>query len=137
MSSVRLWGLLLLTGCGGDPTAANPWLVYEDGFLSEPSEVEILAEGGTRVRGLDAWLKFQPRQAEIEPRNPDAYRYRDCDEPLAWFKAVTGDQGLQGGFSGLLCQEAIDPRFDFENGRWLVTDRNRGFVYYRIWKKFK
>ncbi|MCU7842706.1 MAG: hypothetical protein KZQ93_02585 [Candidatus Thiodiazotropha sp. (ex Monitilora ramsayi)] len=127
----------LLVGCGGDPTATDPELLYEDGFVTPAAEVKILAEGGTMVKGLDAWLKLQPVQAEIEPRKSDTYRFRDCAEPLAWFQDVTGDQELKPGYSGLLCQEAVEPRFDFDNGRWLITDRNRGIVFYRIWKKFK
>jgi hypothetical protein len=127
---------LLLAGCSsGDPTATDPALLFEDGFVNPPSEVTILADGGTMVRGLNGWLKLQPKQSGIEPRHADDYVYRDCGEPLAWFGRVTGDTSLQAG-SGLICQERIDPRFKFNNGRWLVTDRNRGLVYYRIWKQY-
>jgi hypothetical protein len=130
----REWVLLtlLLTGCGGgDPTATDPALLFEDAFVDAPASVKILADGGTMVRGLDGWLKLQPKNGELEPRHREAYVYRDCAEPLAWFGRVTGDPALQAG-SGLICRERIDPRFKFDNGRWLVTDRNRGLVYYRI-----
>lgn len=128
----------LLAGCssGGDPTATDPALLFEDGFTSPPNQVRILAEGGTRVRGLDGWLKLQPKQTAIEPRHEDEYVYRECSAPLAWFSEVTGDPALREDAGGLLCQERVDPRFDFDNGRWLVTDRSRGLVYYRIWKKY-
>lgn len=129
---------LLLAGCGGgggDPTATDPALLFEDAFVDSPNAVDILAEGGTRVRGLDGWLKLQPKNSELEPRHRDDYVFRDCAEPLAWFSRVTADPALQAG-SGLICRERIDPRFNFDNGRWLVTDRSRGLVYYRIWKKY-
>jgi len=128
---------MLLAGCSdGDPTASDPALVFEDGFINAPSEVTVLSEGGTIVRGLDAWLKLQPKQTAIVPRQRDEYAYRDCAAPLAWFSEVTGDRTLQADARGLVCEERIDPRFDFDNGSWLVTDRHHGLVYYRIWKKY-
>jgi hypothetical protein len=138
LASFRVWLLLpVLTGCsGGDPTASDPALVFEDGFDNAPSAVTILAEGGTIVRGLDAWLKLQPKQTTLEPRQREDYVYRDCAVPLDWFKKVTGDADLPADATGLVCEERVDPRFDFDNGRWLMTDRNRGLVYYRIWKKY-
>ncbi len=129
--------LLLLQGCGGDPTATDPKLLYEDAFLTPLSEVEILAEGGTMVRGLDGWLKLAPKVSQIEPRKPESYEFIDCEEPLAWFREATGDTGLASGYSGIVCQRAVEKRFDFNNGRWLVSDRNRGLVFYRIWKKYQ
>ena len=128
---------LLLAGCSaGDPTASDPALVFEDGFTNAPSEVTVLAEGGTIVRGFDAWLKLQQQQTAIEARQHDDYVYRDCAAPLAWFSEVTGDPGLQADAPGMVCEERVDPRFEFDNGRWLVTDRQRGLVYYRIWKHY-
>jgi hypothetical protein len=135
---VRVWALLplLLTGCsGGDPTATDPARLFEDAFVNPPAEVEILADGGTMVRGLDGWLVLRPKYAALQPRHGDEYVDRDCAEPLAWFERVTGDPALRVG-SGLSCRERVDSRFKFDNGRWLVTDRNQGLVYYRIWKHY-
>jgi len=53
----------VLAGCsGGDPTATDPTLLFEDGFANPPDQVRIMAEGGTMVRGLDGWLKLQQKQ---------------------------------------------------------------------------
>lgn len=133
----RACGLLLLAGCsGGDPTATDPRLLFEDAFDNFPSEVEVVAEGGTMVRGLDGWLKLRPGITALKPRQMESYRYRDCAEPLAWFANTNGEAGLASRQGGVVCQEWIDPRFQFDNGRWLVTDRSSGLVYYRIWKHF-
>ena len=136
MARVRTLLPLLLTGCsGGDPTATDPARLFEDAFVNPPAEVEILADGGTMVRGLDGWLVLRPKYDALEPRHGDEYVDRDCAEPLTWFERVTGDPALRAG-SGLSCRERVDPRFKFDNGRWLVTDRNQGLVYYRIWKQY-
>jgi hypothetical protein len=136
-----LWllGLPLLIGCsgGGDPTATDPQRLYEDAFVSPLSQVEILAEGGTMVRGLDAWLKLRPGPTGLEPRHPERFSLRECAEPLAWFAETAAESApvsTQGGFD---CRELVDPRFAFDNGRWLVTDRTTGLVYYRIWKHYR
>jgi hypothetical protein len=132
-----LWSVLI-AGCGdkGDPTATDPRLLYEDAFTTPLSRVEILAEGGTMVRGVDGWLKLLPDGAELTLRYPDRFTFRACDEPLAWFAEKSGEAGLASAGS-FVCQESIDPRFTFDNGRWLVTDRSRGVVYYRIWKHYR
>jgi hypothetical protein len=130
-------GLLSLAGCsGGDPTATDPDLLFEDAFDNAPSEVEVVADGGTMVRGLDGWLKLRPGITGLKPRQVERYSYRDCAEPLAWFAKASGEAGLASGQGGFVCQESSDPRFQFDNGRWLVTDRGSGLVYYRIWKHF-
>jgi hypothetical protein len=129
--------LPLLAGCsGGDPTATDPAMLFEDAFLTPPDQVSILADGGTMVRGLDGWLKLQPKLSGLEARHEDEFVYRDCSQPLAWFSEATGDKRLLEENASLLCQERVDPRFNFDNGRWLVRDRTHGLVYYRIWKKF-
>jgi hypothetical protein len=138
---VRRWfavvALGLLAGCsGGDPTATDPKLLYEDAFVTPPSQVEILAEGGVMVRGLDGWLKLQPGNQGLKLRYPNRFDFRDCEEPLAWFAQATGEAGLAASGS-YVCQESADPRFPFDNGRWLVTDRSRGVAYYRIWKHYR
>jgi hypothetical protein len=137
-SRIGLAPLALLAACGGgDPTATDPRLLFEDAFLNPPGEVEIVAEGGTMVRGVDAWLKLRPGiTAPLKPRQAERYIPRDCSEPLAWFAKASGDSGLVAAEGDILCREAIDPRFEFENGRWLVADRTRGLVYYRIWKGY-
>jgi hypothetical protein len=135
----QTWFLLpLLVACsdGGDPTATDPQLLYEDAFVTPPSEVEILAEGGVMVRGLDGWLKLQPGITGLQPRHPGRFALRDCAEPLAWFSQATGEAALASGNGNFVCRESIDPRFPFDNGRWLLTDRSRGNVYYRIWKHY-
>jgi hypothetical protein len=128
--------LLLVVGCsGGDPTATDPGLIFKDGFENSADEVDILAEGGTMVRGFDAWLKLSPKLTTLRPRNPSTYLYHDCAEMVVWFHQVTADDNLQQLHSGLTCQVSKDPRFKFDNGRWLLTDRSKGWHYYRIWKQ--
>lgn len=128
-----------MMGCsgGGDPTATDPKLLYEDAFISPLSQVEILAEGGTMVHGLDAWLKLQPGPAGLELRQPERFTLRECAEPLAWFAEITTESRLASGGGGFDCRESIDPRFSFDNGRWLVRDRTTGLAYYRIWKHYR
>jgi hypothetical protein len=124
-----------LQGCsGGDPTATDPKLVFEDGFENSLDEVEIVAEGGTMVRGFSSWLKILPKQTAIRARKEAEYRYIDCKAPAEWFQEATGDENLLQYQSRLSCLELTDPRFDFDNGRWLMTDNSLGVVYYRIWK---
>ncbi|MCU7929244.1 MAG: hypothetical protein KZQ90_00445 [Candidatus Thiodiazotropha sp. (ex Codakia rugifera)] len=131
-----LWLVILLIGCGGgDPTATDPTLIFKDGFENPLQEVDILADGGTMVRGFDAWLKIVPKLTTIRLRKAADYDYRACGELVVWFYKVTGDTNLQQSNNGLVCQESIDPRFKFDNGRWLLTDRSNGVVYYRTWKK--
>ena len=132
-----LW-LATLAGCsgGGDPTATDPDLLFEDAFRSPRSEVEIVSEGGTRVQGLDAWLQLKPGLTGLKLRHPDRYALRACAEPLAWFGEVCGEKALLSDNGHFLCQESVDPRFPFDNGRWLVTDRSTGLAYYRIWKHY-
>jgi hypothetical protein len=127
--------LFTIAGCsGGDPTATDPLLIFEDAFENPAEEVDILAEGGTMVRGLDAWLKLSPKLTTLRPRNQSGYAYQECEEMLTWFHRVTRDTNLQRLHSGLICQASKEPRFKFDNGRWLLTDRSKGFSYYRIWK---
>ncbi len=133
-----LLGLPLLIGCsgGGDPTATDPQRLVEDAFVSPLSQVEILAEGGTLVRGLEAWLKLQPGPTGLELRHPGRFTLVECAEPLAWFADHTAERELAAGGGGFECRESVDPRFSFDNGRWLVRDRRTGLVYYRIWKHY-
>jgi hypothetical protein len=126
---------LVIAGCsGGDPTATDPHLIFEDAFENPVEEVDILAEGGTMVRGFDAWLKLSPKLTTLRPRNQADYTYHDCEEMVAWFYDVTGDVNLQRLHSGLICQASTERRFKFDNGRWLLTDRSKGYSYYRVWK---
>ncbi|MEW8682276.1 MAG: hypothetical protein AB2536_10250 [Candidatus Thiodiazotropha endolucinida] len=125
----------IIMGCsGGDPTATDPVLIFEDAFENSFDAVDILAEGGTMVRGFDAWLKLSPKMTNLHPRNEAEYAYRDCEEMVDWFHTVSGDDNLQRPYSGLVCQVSKETRFKFDNGRWLLTDRSRGLSYYRIWK---
>lgn len=136
---LRLAGLILLAGCSdaGDPTAADPKRLYQDAFVTPPAEVEIVADGGTMVRGLDGWFKLLPGISGLKLRHADRFALRDCGEPLAWFAEVTGEAGLSVDRGGFVCRESVDPRFPFDNGRWLVQDRATGLAYYRIWKHFR
>ncbi|MEJ2618744.1 MAG: hypothetical protein P8163_00505 [Candidatus Thiodiazotropha sp.] len=128
--------ILLLNGCsGGDPTATDPELIFEDGFENPYDQVSLLAEGGTMVRGFSAWLKLSSEVTDLKPRRSREYVYVDCQEPIEWFHQVTGDEGLLVNQGQLICQRFSDDRFDFDNGRWLVTDQSRGIIYYRVWKQ--
>jgi hypothetical protein len=132
-----LFYLVLLASCSsGDPTATDPKLLYEDAFVTPPSQVEILADGGVMVRGLDGWLKLRPGTQGLRLRYPGRFSLRDCEEPVAWF-AATVDGLVPAANGNYNCQASIDPRFPFDNGRWLVTDRSTGLVYYRIWKHYR
>ncbi|MCU7846633.1 MAG: hypothetical protein KZQ89_01280 [Candidatus Thiodiazotropha sp. (ex Lucinoma kastoroae)] len=81
-----LWLIILLIGCsGGDPTATDPPLIFKDGFENSLQEVDILADGGTMVRGFDAWLKIVPKLTTIRLRKAVDYDYRACGELVVWF----------------------------------------------------
>lgn len=136
-----LIGIVLATGSiwlqscsGGDPTATDPKLIFKDGFENRLDEVEILAEGGTMVRGFSAWLKMLPKQADLRLRHAADYDYLDCKAPAEWFQQVSGDEVVNGYQSHMSCLGYSDSRFDFDNGRWVMTDNSSGVVYYRIWK---
>jgi hypothetical protein len=127
--------LIWLQGCsGGDPTATDPELIFKDGFENDLAEVELLDDGGTMVRGFSAWLKIAPKLSELRLRRADEYQDVACDALADWFQKATGDRSLSTYRSRLSCQGFTDPRFDFDNGRWRVTDRSTGVVYYRVWK---
>jgi hypothetical protein len=137
--SPRLWFflgvILLLSGCsGGDPTATDPELIFEDGFENPYDQANLLAEGGTMVRGFSAWLKLASEVTDLRPRRVSEYKYVDCKRPAEWFHQVSGDEALLVDQGQLICQRFSDSRFDFDNGRWLVTDNSRGIIYYRVWK---
>ncbi len=123
----------LLAACSGDPTAAAPQKVYMDGFETPIDEVRIEAEGGTVVRGYDAWLKILPSN-RLMPRREDEYRYIDCAEPRAFFARVLGSDALAERHANLDCLQLTDERFEFDNGRWLIRNRSDGRVYFRVWK---
>lgn len=125
----------LLTACGGDPTATSPEKIFEDGFETPLSEVKIEAEGGTRVRGFEAWLKILPDNALVL-RHEEKYGPMDCIEPRIFFNKVLGTDELAAEHAFLDCLGATDIRFDFDNGRWLVHNRTNGRYYYRVWKAF-
>ncbi len=127
---------LALAGCSGDPTASTPEKVFEDGFETPLAEVVIEAEGGTVVRGYNAWLKILPRN-DLMPRREAEYERVDCSEARAFFGRVLRTDELSPEHAGLDCLAATDPRFDFDNGRWLVYDRSDGRYYYRVWKLYK
>jgi hypothetical protein len=127
----------LLAGCrgGGDPTAADPERVYEDGFLSPLEEARVEAGDGTVVRGYDAWIQLFPLK-DLIPRHDADYVYRDCAEPRAWFNRVLGSDALSPARSNLTCRELSDPRLGFDNGRWLLENAVDGRVYFRVWKRY-
>jgi len=129
-------GLLLsLAACGGDPTATDPKKVFEDGFTTPIEEVTIEAEGGTRVRGYDAWLKILPH-GRLLPRRQEEYERIDCAEPRVYFNRVLGSDELAPEHSRLECIGLRDSRLDFNNGRWLVQNRSDGRYYFRSWKQY-
>ena len=127
--------IAIVTGCGGDPTASSPEKVFKDGFETPLSEVRIEAEGGTVVRGYDAWLKILAENG-LELRRDGEYDYVDCAEPRAFFHRVLNSDELAAGRAYIECLGSTDPRFDFDNGRWLVHDRTGGRYYYRVWKRY-
>ncbi|MES9832222.1 MAG: hypothetical protein ABW139_08235 [Candidatus Thiodiazotropha sp. DIVDIV] len=127
--------LIMQLGCsGGDPTATDPELIFKDGFENAIDEIELLADGGTMVRGFSAWLKILPKQADIRLRKEADYDYVNCQTPAVWFMEAIGDKALSKKQSHLSCREYSDNRFDFDNGRWVMTDSSSGIVYYRVWK---
>ena len=123
-----------LAACDGDPTAADPETVFEDGFSTSLQEVTLEGAGGTVVRGYDAWLKILPRNGRLSPRRQAEYDYLDCAEPRTYFNRVLGSDELAHVHAYLECLVLRDPRFDFENGRWLVHNRSNGRYYFRVWK---
>jgi hypothetical protein len=127
--------VLLLDGCGGDPTAATPEKVFADAFESPLEGVKIEAAGGTVVRGYDAWLKILPT-GRLLPRHEQRYAEVDCFEPRAFFNRVLGSEALTQRHIDLQCQGFSDERFDFDNGRWLIRSHADGRVYYRVWKHY-
>jgi hypothetical protein len=127
--------VLLLNGCGGDPTAATPEKVFADAFESPLAEVSIEAAGGTVVRGYDAWLKLLPR-GRLIPRGEERFAEMDCTEPRAFFNRVLGSEALSQWHADLQCLGFSDERFEFDNGRWLIRNRADGRVYYRVWKHY-
>ena len=125
----------LLSACGGDPTAATPEKVFADAFETPIEEVSIEAEGGTVVGGYDAWLKILPSN-RLLARNEGGYAYIDCAAPRAWFNRVLGSDELSERHAHLDCLGLTDPRFDFDNGRWLIRNRSNGRIYFRVWKRY-
>ncbi|MCG7948946.1 MAG: hypothetical protein AB2747_14225 [Candidatus Thiodiazotropha taylori] len=126
---------LMMTGCsGGDPTATDPELIFEDGFETSYDRVTLLDEGGTMVRGFSAWLKLSSELTDLRLRRSSDYEFVDCERPAEWFHQVSGDGALLVNRGALTCQRFTEKRFDFDNGRWLVSDNSRGIIYYRVWK---
>jgi hypothetical protein len=123
-----------LPGCGGDPTATDPRKVLADGFVAGLDGTTILAEGGTVIGGYDAWLALDPAPG-LTPRFEDAYRPIPCAEPAAWFAARGAATLERAGDTALDCRAFTDERLSIANGRWLVTDRRDGRVYFRAWKR--
>ena len=137
---LRLCGLSAVLGfsaCGGsgeDPTAADPERVFRDGFLSPLSGVVIEGGSGTVVRGYDAWLRLLPHGG-LKPRYEAEFRDRDCAQLRAFFQEKFDARWLSP-VEMLVCREYSDPRFAFDNGRWLVEDGADGRVYFRAWKRY-
>ena len=129
------WGLAALFGCSQDPTAADPEGVFADGFLSPREEVVMEAWDGTRVRGWDAWLRRLP-EGRVVLRHEADYEPVDCAEPRAWFLSRRGAAPTGFARDPLDCWEYRDPRFHFDNGRWLIRDLVDGRLYYRVWKHY-
>ncbi|MEW8441077.1 MAG: hypothetical protein AB2689_23255 [Candidatus Thiodiazotropha taylori] len=126
---------LTLMGCsGGDPTATDPELIFEDGFETPYEQVTLLDEGGSMVRGFSAWLKLTTETSDLRLRRSSEYDTVACGEAAEWFYQVSGDEALMTNQGGLSCQRFTEKRFDFDNGRWLVSDNSRGIIYYRVWK---
>ena len=124
-----------LAGCGGgDPTATDPRKVLADGFVAGLDGVMIEAEGGTVVDGYEAWLVLRPA-GDLTPRHADLYQPIPCDGPLDYFAERGSASGLgSAGLGALDCRAYTDGRLKIPNGRWLVTDRRDGRVYFRVWK---
>ena len=126
---------LLLAGCSGDPTATDPEKVFADGFETPIERVHIEAEGGTVVRGYDAWLKIVPR-SQLTARRESEFHYIDCAGPRAYLSKALGSDELSSGHAHLDCLGLIDERFAFDNGRWVIRNRSNGRVYFRVWKHY-
>ncbi len=126
---------LLLSGCSADPTASTPDKVFADGFETPVEKVVIEAEGGTVVRGYEAWLKIHP-STRLVARLEDAYGYIDCTTPRDYFNKVLNSDELSERHAHLDCLGLTDERFDFDNGRWLIRNRSNGRVYFRVWKHY-
>ena len=124
---------ILMGACSGDPTASTPEKVFADGFSTPIDQVRIEAEGGTVVRGYDAWLKLRP-EAVLTPRREGEYDDIDCAEPRVFFNRVLNSDELSEQHADLDCLGMTDSRFDFDNGRWLIRSRTDGRVYFRVWK---
>lgn len=124
-----------LAGCGGgDPTATDPRKVLADGFVAGLDGVVIEAEGGTVVDGYEAWLVLRPA-ADLTPRHADLYQSIPCDGPVHYFAERGPASGLgSAGLGALDCRAYTDGRLKVPNGRWLITDRRDGRVYFRVWK---
>ena len=127
-----------LAGCGGgDPTATDPRKVLADGFVAGLDGVVIEAEGGTVVDGYEAWLVLRPA-ADLTPRHADLYQPIPCDGPVDYFaeRESSGFRRALGsaGLGALDCRAYTDGRLKIPNGRWLITDRRDGRVYFRVWK---
>lgn len=138
--SVRhtLWALPLMSalGCGNeDPTATNPRSVFVDAFETPIEEVRIEAEGGTVVRGYEAWLKLL-HSGELKPRREGEYEDMDCAAAVSYFSRVLPADAQRLERAYLDCRGFSDSRFDFDNGRWLVHDSGTGYYYYRVWKHY-
>jgi hypothetical protein len=127
------FAIACLGACGGDPTASTPEKVFADGFLNPLEEVSIEAEGGTVVRGYDAWLKILPQFA-LNPRYADQYQPIDCQAPRVYFSRVLRSDELAPTHARLECLGASDARFSFDNGRWLIYKVTDGRYYFRVWK---
>jgi hypothetical protein len=129
--------VLLLAACGGgDPTAADAQRVFADGFLSDADAVEIEAAGGTVVPTYAGWIVFRARDVP-ELRHGVDYREIPCDEPRAFFARALGPGPLLPPERGLRCLAFSEPRFQFDNGRWLIEDRAAGRYYFRVWKGYR
>ncbi len=127
--------LLGLLGCSGDPTATDPVLVFADGFQSSIEQVEIVADGGTITGGFNAWLKLLPR-GRLQLRHETDFTDRDCTAAVEWFQHAMQSRELDLKNGGLVCLEYVNNAFNYPNGRWLIEDRNTGYVYYRVWKSY-
>lgn len=125
---------ILLSGCGGDPTATKAAKVFVDGFVSDPADAEILEEGGTMVRGYDAWLALKPTRP-LEARWASDYVPIACDEPRAFFERVLRASRFPAD-DGTDCRLYRNPNFDFDHGRWLIEARSGQLVLFRVWKHY-
>ena len=130
---VALMTAVAAPGCGGDPTASDARKVLADGFVSGRAGTTILAEGGTIIGGYDAWLALVPAP-ELTPRFADGYRPIPCGEPADWFVSRGAISLAGAGDTVLECRAYTDARLSIPNGRWLISDRRDGRLYFRVWK---